>query len=109
MSHAVCLSDKALRRYLSNHPEIMEIVFCYDNDMDGILPDEPQETTMEQPSQHEPKPCIYHIDTSVHTLLLCGFKLPQIFSTGKENAGQFLLCVADLFMWTGVEVNLQPP
>jgi len=34
-----CLSDKALRRYLSNHPEITEIVFCYDNDMDGTLPD----------------------------------------------------------------------
>lgn len=34
-----CLSDKALRRYLSNHPEITEIVFCYDNDMDGKLPD----------------------------------------------------------------------
>jgi len=34
-----CLSDKALRRYLSNHPEITEIVFCYDNDVDGILPD----------------------------------------------------------------------
>ena len=34
-----CLSDKALRRYLSNHPEITEIVFCYDNDLDGKLPD----------------------------------------------------------------------
>ncbi|MGL5434530.1 MAG: DUF3991 domain-containing protein [Lachnospiraceae bacterium] len=34
-----CLSDKALQRYLQNHPEIDEIVFCYDNDMDGKLPD----------------------------------------------------------------------
>ena len=34
-----CLSDKALRRYLSRHPEITEIVFCYDNDIDGALPD----------------------------------------------------------------------
>jgi hypothetical protein len=32
------LSDKALRRYLENHPEIKEIVFCYDNDKDGKLP-----------------------------------------------------------------------
>lgn len=31
-----CLSDKALQRYLGNHPEI---VFCYDNDVDGKLPD----------------------------------------------------------------------
>ena len=70
---------------------------------------EPQETTTEQPSQHEPKPCIYHIDTPVHTVLLHGFKLPQILFTAKENAGQFLPCAADLFMWTGVGFNLQPP
>jgi hypothetical protein len=30
-----CLSDKALYRYLQHHPEIVEIVFCYDNDVDG--------------------------------------------------------------------------
>ena len=34
-----CLSDKALYRYLERHPEIDEIVFCYDNDVDGQLPD----------------------------------------------------------------------
>lgn len=34
-----CLSDKALYRYLQRHPEIDEIVFCYDNDADGKLPD----------------------------------------------------------------------
>jgi len=34
-----CLSDRALRRYLGLHPEIKEIVFCYDNDMDGKQPD----------------------------------------------------------------------
>lgn len=34
-----CLSDKALYRYLQLHPEIEEIVFCYDNDMDGKLAD----------------------------------------------------------------------
>ena len=34
-----CLSDKALSRYLQLHPEIAEIVFCYDNDADGKLPD----------------------------------------------------------------------
>ena len=34
-----CLSDKALYRYLQRHPEITEIVFCYDNDMDGRLKD----------------------------------------------------------------------
>ena len=30
-----CLSDKALSRYLKLHPEVDEIVFCYDNDTDG--------------------------------------------------------------------------
>lgn len=30
-----CLSDKALSRYLKLHPEVDEIVFCYDNDVDG--------------------------------------------------------------------------
>ena len=30
-----CLSDKALSCYLKSHPEIREIVFCYDNDVDG--------------------------------------------------------------------------
>lgn len=30
-----CLSDKALSRYLQYHPEIREIVFCYDNDVEG--------------------------------------------------------------------------
>lgn len=34
-----CLSDKALYRYLQHHTEITEIVFCYDNDMDGKLSD----------------------------------------------------------------------
>lgn len=34
-----CLSDKALYRYLQLHPEIEEIVFCYDNDVDGKLAD----------------------------------------------------------------------
>lgn len=34
-----CLSDKALSRYLGRHSEITEIVFCYDNDIDGVLPD----------------------------------------------------------------------
>lgn len=34
-----CLSDKALYRYLERYPEIDEIVFCYDNDKDGKLPD----------------------------------------------------------------------
>lgn len=34
-----CLSDKALSRYLKLHPEITEIVFCYDNDVDGKLAD----------------------------------------------------------------------
>lgn len=29
------LSDKSLSRYLKLHPEIQEIVFCYDNDVDG--------------------------------------------------------------------------
>lgn len=33
------LSDKALGRYLALHQEISEIVFCYDNDVDGTLPD----------------------------------------------------------------------
>lgn len=70
---------------------------------------EPQETTPEQPPQHEPKPCIYHIDNPVHTVLLHGVKLHQILSKAKENAGQFLPCVSDLFMWTGVGVNLNPP
>lgn len=32
------LSDKALERYLNLHPEIDEIAFCYDNDIDGKLP-----------------------------------------------------------------------
>lgn len=34
-----CLSDRALERFLMLHPEIDEIVFCYDNDRDGRLPD----------------------------------------------------------------------
>lgn len=34
-----CLSDKALGRYLKRRPEITEVVFCYDNDRDGTLPD----------------------------------------------------------------------
>ena len=34
-----CLSDKALHRYLRFHPEITEIVFCYDNDLEGKLAD----------------------------------------------------------------------
>ena len=34
-----CLSDKALKRFLTEHPHVKEIVFCYDNDIDGKLAD----------------------------------------------------------------------
>lgn len=34
-----CLSNKALDYFLQEHPEIKEIVFCFDNDIDGKLPD----------------------------------------------------------------------
>lgn len=30
-----CLSDKALTRFLADNPQITEIVFCFDNDIDG--------------------------------------------------------------------------
>lgn len=30
-----CLSDKALTRFLTDNPQITEIVFCFDNDRDG--------------------------------------------------------------------------
>lgn len=34
-----CLSDKALKQFLSGHPQVREIVLCYDNDVDGKLAD----------------------------------------------------------------------
>jgi len=34
-----CLSDKALEWYLKQHPEIKQIIFALDNDIDGIAPD----------------------------------------------------------------------
>jgi hypothetical protein len=34
-----CLSDKALEWYLKQHPEIKQIIFALDNDIDGKLPD----------------------------------------------------------------------
>ncbi len=34
-----CLSDKALSRFLKLHPDVEEIVFCYDNDVDGKMAD----------------------------------------------------------------------
>ena len=34
-----CLSDKALKQFLKDHPQVREIVFCYDNDVDGKLAD----------------------------------------------------------------------
>lgn len=34
-----CLSDRALQAFLKRYPEVKEIVFCYDNDVDGTLPD----------------------------------------------------------------------
>lgn len=34
-----CLSDKALNYFLQEHSEVKEIVFCFDNDVDGKLPD----------------------------------------------------------------------
>jgi hypothetical protein len=33
-----CLSDAALQWFLKQHPEIREICWCYDNDMDGSKP-----------------------------------------------------------------------
>ena len=34
-----CIATAALDRYLKLHPEILEIVICYDNDIDGKLAD----------------------------------------------------------------------
>lgn len=34
-----CLSNRALKRFLETHPDVKEIVFCYDNDKDGKLAD----------------------------------------------------------------------
>lgn len=34
-----CLSSRALKHFLKVHPEVKEIVFCYDNDTDGKLAD----------------------------------------------------------------------
>lgn len=68
-----------------------------------------EEITDNQPPQHEPKSCVHHIHTPIHPVFIHGQKLPQILFKSKENAGQFLPCVAGLFMWTGVGVNLQPP
>jgi hypothetical protein len=34
-----CLSDRALDWYLKQHPEIKQIVFALDNDIDGKAPD----------------------------------------------------------------------
>jgi len=34
-----CLSDRALEWYLKQHPEIKQIIFALDNDMDGKAPD----------------------------------------------------------------------
>ena len=34
-----CLSDKALEWYLKQHPEIKQIIFALDNDIDGKAPD----------------------------------------------------------------------
>lgn len=70
---------------------------------------EPQETADQQPPQHELKPCIPHIHTPVHPVFIHGQKSPEILFKAKENAGQFLPCIADFFMWTGAGVNLQPP
>lgn len=68
-----------------------------------------EEIAGDQLAQYEPKTCIHHIHTPVHSVFTHGLKQPKIFSTGKENAEQFLPCVADLFMWPGVGGNLQPP
>lgn len=68
-----------------------------------------EEIAGDQLAQYEPKTCIHHIHTPVHSVFTHGLKLSQIFSTGKENAEQFLPCVTDFFMWPGVGVNLQPP
>jgi hypothetical protein len=34
-----CLSKRALEWYLTQHPEIKQIIFAFDNDMDGKAPD----------------------------------------------------------------------
>ena len=70
---------------------------------------QPEKIADDQPPQYAPKICIHHIPTPVHPVFIHGQKLPKILFKAKENAGQFLPCVAELFMWTGVEVNLQPP
>lgn len=31
-----CLSDKALTRFLEDNPQITEIIFCFDNDLNGV-------------------------------------------------------------------------
>lgn len=67
-----------------------------------------EEIADDQPTEYAPI-CIHHIHTPVHFVFIHGQKSPEILFKAKENAGQFLPCVADLFLWTGVGVNLQPP
>lgn len=47
--------------------------------------------------------------TSVHSAIPHILKLPQIFTTAKQNAGQLPPCIAHSFEWTGVESILIPP
>lgn len=69
----------------------------------------PQETADKLDTHHDTKPCSYYTNTPVHFASLNMLKQTDIATTTKENAGRFLPCIADTFMWTGVGVNLIPP
>lgn len=69
----------------------------------------PQEAAPEKYAQDTEKGLSRPVYTPVHITICAGQKLPMLQTITKKCAGQFLLCMESPFMWTGAEVNLQPP
>lgn len=69
----------------------------------------PQETAQETNAHDMVKAGSRPVCPPVHLAIFAGQKLPQLQTITKKCAGQFLSCTEVPFLWTGAEVNLQPP
>lgn len=94
-----CLSSRALKHFLETHPEVREIVFCYDNDTDGKLADgtphnHGQERAKQEKAYFDSLGFVTYIQTPTekdfNKMLTSLYEQPELKKEACEDAGQEL-------------------
>ena len=91
-----CLSDRALSWYLKKHPEIKQIIFAFDNDIDGKAPDgSPHNHGQETAKKFAAKYAEQGYDTAVQTPAAKDFNDDLMKIRSVRSADRAAGCNAD--------------